>query len=286
MFEKQIQLETSASDINIGETIYYYATVVDINDPLDCRRIKARIKGIDDKIPDSQLPWCTQFLPLFFIPNPKIGELVKIFYPSKKDIMNKREWHGPIITSFNNLQFESARTALSNQAVSDIPTEKSLKNTPSANGAYIDNKDIGIQGRDNTDLIFKDKEVLIRAGKFVFNDKTKVNTKNPSYIQLKLKTDGSTSYASLVADKICLISHNGPKSYNTILNEDELKRIIESAYSAAYAEPIVEFLKLVQNFVVNHIHPQNLPANKAFGKINEISTYDLNKIIANNLKIN
>jgi len=286
MFEQNSHLQTTGKDKNNDHVFFYYAIVVDIADPNDSKRVRARIKGIDDKTPDSSLPWCTPFLPLFTITNPKVGEMVKIFTPSKSDLMNKREWIGPVITSFNNLTFESAKTAQSNQDISKVTPNKSLSKIPTAKDAYVNDKDVAIQGRDNTDLIFKDKEVLIRAGKFIFNDKTKVNNKNPSYIQLKLSTNGQRSYSSVVGDKICLITYDGAKKYNTILDEEELKKIVETAFSAAYAEPIVEFLKLMQNFVANHVHPQNLPANKGFGKVPEIINYDLNKIIAPSIKIN
>lgn len=286
MFEDKKFLNTSANDNLIEDSFYYYGVVVDIDDPIDSKRLRARIKGIDDKISDNKLPWCTSFLPLNIVTNPKVGELVKIFYPSKIDIMNKREWCGPIITTYANLPFQSAITALSNQDISNIVAPKNLKNIPASDGAYMDEKDVGLQGRDNADLIFKPREVLIRAGKFMFNDNTKFNSKNPSYIQLKLSDDGNTSYSSMVGDKICLITYDGAKAYRNILDENILQKIVSSSFSAAYAEPMVDFLKLVQDYVINHIHPQNLPANKGVGKVVEISTFDLSKIIAKNIKIN
>lgn len=286
MFERQKHLTSSAQDNKINETFFYYGTVINVDDPTDANRIKVRIKGIDDKTRDNDLPWCSSFLPLYLVTNPKSGEMVKIFFPSKADIMNKREWCGPIISSYNNLSYQDSSTALSGQDISKISPSKSLNKNPTSKGAYIDKENTGFQGRDNTDIVFKSKEVLIRAGKFVFNDKTKVNLKNPAYLQLKYMEDGELSFGSIVSDKICLITHKGVKNFASILDEEELQKIIENAYSVAYAEPVVELFKLFQDFAINHIHPQNLPPNRSAGKINDIANFDINKIIAKNVKIN
>ena len=265
---------------------YHFVRVIDINDPLNSYRIKVRIKGVDDKLTDDKLPWCSSFLPIFANILPKKDEMVKVILLNPIEPLLRREWIGPIIASQQNFFYESYLTALSNSDLSNQEPEKNVNKIIDAKGVYPDLKDIALIGRDNTDIILKEKEVLIRAGKHEVSDTVKLNTKNPSYIQLKYSSDGKLSTSSIVGDKICLISNNGNKIFNKIIDDVELKRIIDNAYSAVYAEPLIDLLKLIQDFVANHIHPMDSPPNRGAGKILDILSFDLNKIKAINLKIN
>lgn len=286
MFEQQNHLNSNHISNSAGYgKLFYYASVIDINDPQGGKRIKARIKGVDDKLSDGELPWASSFIPLNIVTNPKKGEMVKILTPNITDLYNKREWIGPVFNTYEDLDFQSASTALSTQEVSGVQPKRRL-NQPETAGAYVQEGEVAIQGRDNTDVVFKDKEVLIRAGKFVYNDKTKLNGVNPAYIKLKLDAQSDVSYGAMVADKILLISHNGHQGFNRIIEQKDLESIIENALSAAYAEPLIEFLKLMQDFVANHIHASNLPANKGRGSVPNIIEYDLDRILAKNIKIN
>lgn len=284
MFEKNILADNN--NFIPKNNVFYYGRVVDVNDPLGGKRVKVRIKGLDDKISDENLSWALPFLPLNLVIQPKNGEMVKILFPSINDSFNKREWVGPVFSSYENLEFQSANNALMNQDISGIESGRSVNKMVSANGAYPEGDDVGLQSRNNSDLILKDKEALLRAGKYVYNNKTKTNVKNPSYLQLKLSKDGKQSYGSVVADKINLITHQGKNKYKYNLTQEELDNIINNALSAAYAEPIIDFLKLMQDFVANHIHATNLPANKGVGSVPEILKFDLDSIKASNIKIN
>ncbi len=283
--EKNSHLEENYK-LSIKGNNMFFAKVINIEDPLASNRIQVRVKGLDDKISDDNLPWCNPFSPIFYHMVPKVGELVKLFLFNDNEPQMRRWWLGPVISSVQTLNFESFTTALANNDLSTRTPSKPINTIPSAKGVYPELDDIAIQGRNNTDLIFRDKEILIRAGKFVFNDNLTQNTTNPSYSQLKLTSDGKTSYNNMVANKIYLITHTGVKVFDKIITDSTLNDIEKSANSAVYAEPLVQFLTYIKEFVTTHIHPPELPADTGVGKVPEIANFDLNEIIAKNIKIN
>src|SRR5690606_5241278 len=137
-----------------------------------------------------------------------------------------------------------------------------------------------LQGRSNSDILLGESLVELRAGKHEKKNKSKKNIKNPAYI--KVKVDESKSTASVVADKILLISHG---QFKAIIDEQELEKIINDAFSATYAEPLMDFMRLMQDFVANHIHATNLPPNVGAGSVRDILNFDVNSIKSNNIKI-
>jgi hypothetical protein len=89
------------------------------------------------------------------------------------------------------------------------------------------------------------------------------NIKNPSYGKFKYHTkslnDGSNSTATIVADKISLLSNTSPNYFkltdrNDLITDDELNKVIESAYKLPYGEKLVEFLSAFVDAFVNHTH--------------------------------
>jgi len=283
-FEKQTHLEGNYDNVKGSQNIAY-GKVVDIDDPLDSYRIKVRIKGVDDKISDEGLAWCESFLPKFINIIPKKGELAKILFFDTTSPMMRRQWIAPIISQVQNLNFESHLTALAGTDLSNQSAGISISKIPESDGAYANKTDVAIQGRDNSDIIFREKEVLIRAGKFVFNDNTKLNNTNPTYIQLKLKKNGSSSYANIVANKIFLITHNGATTYNPILTEKDLLEIEKNADPAVLGNRLIDFLQLVKEYCLTHIH-MDVPPNIGTGKVTEIANFDLTTLISKNIKLN
>ena len=139
-----------------------------------------------------------------------------------------------------------------------------------------EDNDIVIRGRKNSDIQLSDDDVRIKSGvKLVGEDKYKIsfNQKNPAYIKTKYHLnplyDGSKSSATIVADKIALLSHLSPNYYNTtdrkdLITDEELNKVIESAYKLPYGEKLVEFLKVFVEAFVTHTHPfPMLPPNPA-----------------------
>ena len=170
--------------IRVGE-------VVDVDDPKRTGRIKVRLEGIDkDDVTVTSLPYCVPLLPRFLNVMPQIGEIVFVFqYEHKKglkytEFSSQRFWIGPAISQINKLENDPKKQARSIMTGGQfkIP-EMVVKNTT---GAYPNPQDIALQGRDNTDLIFKEGEIWLRAGKFKDTiDKNEFNDRDLGYIQVK-----------------------------------------------------------------------------------------------------
>jgi hypothetical protein len=92
---------------------------------------------------------------------------------------------GPIIPQVQDLNNANYQTAKSMRPDGWTTPEESVDTLPDAEGAYPNKLDVALQGRDNTDVILKPKEVWIRAGKFLGDDNKKFNKKDPAYIQIK-----------------------------------------------------------------------------------------------------
>lgn len=160
-------------------------------------RIQCRIEGIDKDVSDANLPYCVPLLPKYLNILPKEGEIVFLFqYESRhiakySEYQTQRFWIGPVISEITRLNFDpkkSARSLMSDgQLKLSNPVGKNFK------GAYPDKLDISLQGRNNADIIFKDKgdqnengEIWIRAGKFIDTpERNEFNNKDLGYIQLK-----------------------------------------------------------------------------------------------------
>ncbi len=284
--EKQHHLEHDYGSGKNTKTLYY-ARVIDINDPLDSQRIRVRIKGLDDRISDEKLPWCDSFLPLMNFILPKRDELVKIILFNSTEPNMRRQWIGPVISQFQSLKFDGYLTALKNTDLSQQTPDKGVSNIPDAKGVYPEKDDIALLGRDNTDVLLKSNLVLIRAGKFVKNNNVTLNNTNPSYIHLRMSSDGKKSTAAMVADKIYLIAHEGATTYPAILTDKILEDIEKNADPAVLGNPLYEVLKLMIIHDLTHVHTSaEMPPNPGSGKYKELSVFDLAKILSKNIKIN
>ena len=88
----------------------YEAIVIDNNDPRYLGRIKGRIKGIHDGIPDQNLPWCipryhhtdgaSPKAGMFFVP--KVDAKISIRFPDADP--HRPEWYGYAIDEQNVLE--------------------------------------------------------------------------------------------------------------------------------------------------------------------------------------
>jgi hypothetical protein len=175
-----------------GEVIPFIriGKVVDNSDPNETGRLLVRIDGTDKLDDDNDLVPCFPLIPKFLNVYPQIDEAVFIFsYEHKTGLKTatktKRYWIGPIISQLQNLEFENYKDALSQEIDGYTNPGKPISRIDGAKGAYPKKEDIALQGRDNTDLIFKSKEVQLRAGKFNISDDLQFNKKDPAYIQLK-----------------------------------------------------------------------------------------------------
>ena len=166
--------------IRIGE-------VVSVIDATKSGRIKVKITGIDDTETEDSLIKCVPLLPKYLSILPKPGECVFVFQYENNStnptasFKTKRFWIGPLITQPTKLDGENYTDALSILPDGYVK----LKDPKIEDGAYSNDEDITLQGRYNTDIIQKDREIWLRAGKFIEGDSGKFNSKDIGYIQLK-----------------------------------------------------------------------------------------------------
>ena len=287
-----------------GEKVLHMAVVESNSDVADANRIKVRIKGVDDHILNtSDLADCFPLMQKFLHVVPKVGETVWIITPDLKNLFIDRLYIGPIISQPQQLEKDghvgNATAGLSGGFMKLKPAPSTI---PENKGVYPNTEDIAIQGRNNADIIFKNAEVLIRAGKFLVKDKVggipKFNKDNPSYIQIKSQVpynDKTVSVTNIVSDKINLLTHEegSPRfslgDQDSMISEKELARILDQAHPLVFGDLLIEYLNLFKEAMINHVHPYDgmKPEDLAgHVKIKKFLEYDVTKIISKNIKIN
>jgi hypothetical protein len=198
--------------IKVGE-------VTSIADTTKSGRIKVRIVGVDDLETENSLIDCVPLLPKYLVTLPQPGESVFVFqYESSlstptSQFKNKRFWIGPLITQPTKLEGESYTESLS-----ILPDGYGkLKDPKIETGAYGNDEDITLQGRFNTDIIQKDRQIWLRAGKFIEGENNKFNDKDLGYIQIKY---GSSKLKRVVIEKQIesFVQQSPTKSITVILN--------------------------------------------------------------------
>lgn len=82
--------------------IIHNSKVININDPMESRRIKVRIPVIDDGILDELLPWCIPLIPSHLYVMPKINEHVLIVPMNPWNPTVGRYYIGPVFSNGSN----------------------------------------------------------------------------------------------------------------------------------------------------------------------------------------
>jgi hypothetical protein len=301
------------------------AIVESVDDPNSMNRIKARIlgpasKGGDDGLTTDQLSWCIPMIPKFFYSTPKVGEAVFIIILSDEKTHADRLYFGPLISQFDKIKYEAINATALNTFTFGLGNPTSSYDTiPPIKGVFPKVDDIAIQGRYNTDIILRENEILLRAGKFTPSQPT---NNNPYNFQFNNTTQGyfhvrnnvyleppppkgserkSGSIANVVANKINLITHeNGNPRYNVLdqddqVTDDELLKIIQTAHQVPYGDILVKYLQLFKKAFLNHVHnaygqapPTDLTSNGTLNVQNfrEQSDDLERKMLSKNVRIN
>jgi len=270
----------------------YYGEVVSINDPTDGGRIKVKILGLDNKITDvNDLPYCYPMLPKFFHAFPKVGEMVRIFIEDKNQPQRGRFWLGSIISQPHKIEYDSVYTALSTTNMGLTAPEQAPSTYPDAEGVYPKKDEIGILGRVNTDIILRDNQLELRAGKHENDEPLKLNIKNPAFISLTFdqKENENEYYSNTVvlSDKIAFISHTGePKFKASGLDSEDRSRIFEQGHPIARADVLIEAMNVMRRAIIAHIHGYSgIPADKT-SIINDLEDLNFENILQENIVIN
>lgn len=295
MIEKKkiLQSDPYKRDINKQKDVrnVYWGEVVSIDDPTDGGRIKVRIGDLDNKTPNENLPYAYPLLPKHFHLYPQVGEIVRIILEDINYPQRSRFWMGSVISQPHKIGYDNIYTALSTTNLAVTAPEKAPSTYPDAKGVYPKLEDIALVGRENTDLILRERDVELRAGKHVFDDNLTLNKKNPASVRLVFEQmSGSTDTQSSVvtmADKIALISHDGiPKFKAAQIDEKERNEIFTKGHPLGRGDVIVEALELLRKAIIQHIHAYSgLPADKS-GIIIDLEKVDFTKILQKNIVIN
>lgn len=282
--------------------------------------IRCRLIGgdLDNSKPDDKLVNCHPLMPKHLNVVPKENEFVLILTFSEAEKQNDRFYIGPIISSLSKLNEDTAiGTALANFNDGFVANDVEIDRIPEAKGIYENPQNVIIDGRNNTDIIQRDNEVLIRSGKFIINQPLKFNNINPAYIQLKYNqpiTDPNTgnvkniSVNNIVANKINLLTYSdgNPEFENltfvdadtnkaSYISDAQLNTILEEAHPLVFGDTLVEYLQLLKNAFLNHVH-NNLGATPPTDRVDEgsrpVSEFDKNaerlesEMLSKNIRIN
>lgn len=294
--------------------------------------IRCKIVGSDKDNPltDDILPNCFPLMPKHNAIIPNEGEIVLIFeFGVQGERHPERFYVGPIISSLLNLNNQSLYGgATAGLAISPIDTIEDINKIPETKGVFSEyDKDYGysIEGRDNSDIVFKSSELLLRAGKFIRQtNNVSLNKVNPAYIQIKhgfnyTKSSSETplttgvpnftfsekiSVNNIVANKINLLTYGvdanpefnltkrDEKNNKTpYIDDDELNKILETAHPLVFGDILMDYLKILEQAFLGHNH-NHLGLSTPIQANPVISTFITEaprlreKMLSKNIKIN
>lgn len=299
-------------------TIIKFAEVISTYDPLDGGRIKAKTDS-DKRKEEADIPYAFPLLPKQLQVIPKKGECVMILVPNTDRADSKRFYLGPIISQVqdfskgeyvNGLGIATSMIMNADEETISHQARKGISNFKEVtNGAFPNNEDIAIVGRESEDIILKDDEIDIRCGIRVEangkNDKDMVGKiifnkeGNPTYIQLRHDENGLfedvKSVANIVADKINLISHKNErnleqgkfdlKDQDELIIKDKLKNILEELHQVPYGDKVVEALELITQAILTHVHRYPGEPPVIYGATEALSNETFDDLLSPNVRI-
>lgn len=316
----QQQVATASDSQTTKNKIIYYAEVLDNSDASKMGRITVKIIDKDengniiDGGKDKDNPEATSgrgivafpLIPDFFSSVPEPGEMVYILFanPSKPD--NDRYYIGPI-RSVKNPTTKSETPSSAIKLFNKLSFLEKNK-AQAGNSSIVDNNEkyIYIKGKEDSDIIFKSREVLIRAGSIQEGSSTfERNEETKCFIQLR---QGSTvlpgspfdladnvqnfSQTNIVASNINLISSDVQAAKNRRLDEngnlennsafknieiDTNTRLEVYGEQAKKLHPLVlgdeleKLLQIIIRFCLNHIHQPQNPVSPEFDEVDYVA---------------
>jgi len=168
-----------------------FATVIDNKDPENAGRIRVLLDSFKYEV-GNFIPWqkgntkdntvtdpyiCNPFLPKLINVVPKVGELVKVIFYNPLAPELDKEYVGPVISQYNNIEYENATQARLFTQSKKTTALPNLANFEYSKGLLPDINNITILGRKSTDLTVKPNDILIRSGKVDLKDNKKFNKK-------------------------------------------------------------------------------------------------------------
>lgn len=290
-FNKKIHQNTNYKNNNNNSKTIYWGEVICVGDKYGGGSLKVRIADLDSHISDENLSDAYPLLPKFFHIYPQKGEIVRVVITDTRYPQKGRLWIGNVISQLQNIKYDGIYSALSTTDLGVLQPEKSLDMYPDADGVFPQMNDIALIGRDNVDIILKEKKVELRVGKHYADNIFKYNKENIGLFRLsfnRIDSKGNNiSEAFLFSDKIALISHKGnPNIKEYDINEGNIEKIYDNLHPSTRGDILVEQLEIIRKTLIEHVHPYNaLPADRS-NSIIELQKLDFNKILQKNIMIN
>jgi hypothetical protein len=296
---------------NPSARLVYPALVVSNEDPLGMKRIIARIVSIDENgntfggrdrdTPEEQLPMCIPMIPNHFHIVPLPGEMVYIILENPEDNSAPRYYIGSQINNPFKLNYQGFVDSNRVFDYTSFLLDKNPTTDPVVTTILPQTGDIALQGRNDSDLILKNTEALLVAGKFEKGQYTP-NTTSPAYLQIiqKENTPESNliprySQSNLTSTNVNIYSSRGKFRESDLAKfevSEDLKSLGDFAntlHPSVYGDELVKLLNLIIQVMLNHIHtPQKslVPTPES----DELSSYtvegNLQRILSNHVRIN
>ncbi len=265
----------------------YYGEVVSIIDPTEGGRIKVRIADLDDKTLNDDLPYSYPAIPKFLHIYPQVGEVVRVFLEDTRYPQRGRHWVGSVVSQLQKIGRDGYLTALSTTNLALGAPDKAPSQYPDAKGVFPDIADIGLIGRDNTEMMLKPKQILIRAGRHEVDSILTLNKSNPATIQMDFSSDGSQSSIIQLANKIALISHEGnPKLPATNYDSEAINKVFNEAHPMLRGDLTVAVFEIIRKAIIQHIHGYSGIGADRNDIIADLEKIDFTQLLQNNIRIN
>jgi hypothetical protein len=281
-----------------------YCKVISIDDDTDADRIKVRLCPEDNSKSIDEIDYAFPLLPKMFHIKPKVGEGVFVFMAITNDGNSQRYYLGPVISQDHRLFFDSYFAGGDSFLRGSYKKfDVAPRSIPANNGTLPNDDDVVVRGRKNGEIQITNDDVRLKAGVKLVNEENKYeqvfNSKNPAFAKVKYHLnplyDGSQSSAVVCADKIALLSPSSPNYYDLtnrkdLISDEELNKVIESAYKLPYGEKLVDFLKVFVEAFVKHTHPYSMLPPNSFhtSELNtkKVELLDRGTILSDTVRIN
>lgn len=270
----------------------FWGEVKSIDDEYDGGRIKVYIPEFDNKSnSDNDIPYSYPINGKFFHVYPQVGELVRVFIEDIKTPNESRYYTSSIISQLHKIKYESRLSSLSTTNLGHSQPDKGISKIPSAKGVFPAMDEIGIIGRENTDIILGSNYIELRSGKHIADNILSLNKKNPASVTLTFeKNKKNNEYESsdvLLADKIALISHSGDIKFKSHkLSSVDRDKIFEQGHPLMRGDLTVEILDLMRSILLQHVHGYSgIPAD-IDQLVAKLQLMDFDKLLQKNIVIN
>lgn len=289
----------------------YPAIVVDENDPTEQGRLVARIVSLDEKggkrggrdrnIPDEKLQYAIPLMPGFVHMRPLPGEMVVLLMENPSDITAPRFWIGPVITSQLRFNYQTFGDAIRVYDKSDFNPNQQILSRSEPSLGLPKRGDVALQGRDDTHVILRPKEIFIAAGLFQPGE-IKANLEHPSFLKMKqiVNTNEDAkikrySTGEITSTVVNLYSPRGKFRESSLEqfedNEDlkELGALANKLHPAVFGDELVKLLDLMIRIILTHVHTPQAPLapNSNSKKLSKYTIEgELQQIISKHIRIN